>query len=112
MSLRQSGPIMLNLAKHILNYFQEFLLQNFNDTKCRYFHREICSLRAQFGGIRTPYQLTHSQGYLLIAFQTGECDTQSVDVNYMGEPASPQHPGVFYLRTNAKPPYAVSSKFA
>ena len=71
----------------------------------------MCSLRTQFGGIRTPYQLTHSQGYLLIAFQTGECDTQSVDVNYMGEPASPQHPGVFYLRTNAKPPYAVSSKF-
>lgn len=45
-------------------------------------------------------------------FATGECDTQSVETNYMGEPAQPEHPGVYYLRTNAKSPFAVPSNFA
>jgi hypothetical protein len=44
--------------------------------------------------------------------QTGQCDTQAVETNMMGEPADPDHPGVYYLRTHAKPPYAIYANFA
>jgi hypothetical protein len=46
-----------------------------------------------------------------IIFQTGTCDLAKVVHNFMGEPASLQLQGTFYLRTYSKSPFAIPPAF-
>ena len=43
--------------------------------------------------------------------QTGQCDLARVQTNKMGETADASKPGIFYLRTYAKPPFAIPPAF-
>ena len=43
--------------------------------------------------------------------QTGQCDLARVQTNKMGETADTSKPGIFYLRTYAKPPFAIPPAF-